>query len=276
MTWAPWQPGDGAASARAVLLTLLGEFVLPAGGRAWTSTLIDAMAALELEPKATRQALARSAAAGLLTSERCGRLTRWALTDSATAVLTAGTERIYRFGREVEPWDGTWLLVVARVPETNRRLRYRLRTRLAWHGLAPIAPGVWLSPWVSHQDDALAALADLGLASEALSFVAGPGTHGPTREQVYRVWDVAAIEADYEAFIAVTEERAPADDAEAFVALAALVHDWRHFPAADPGLPESLLPEPWNGQTAAAVFHDRHRRWRAPAWRWWRAHAGDT
>ena len=33
------------------------------------------------------------------------------------------------------PWDGRWLVLSVPIPETQRRLRHRLRTRLTWLGL---------------------------------------------------------------------------------------------------------------------------------------------
>src|SRR5664279_5714247 len=87
----------GAESARGLLFTVLGEFVLPAGGSAWTSAFIDVLARLGVEEKASRQALMRTAAGGWLTSERVGRRTRWRLTESGERLLTEGTERIYGF-----------------------------------------------------------------------------------------------------------------------------------------------------------------------------------
>ena len=62
----------GAESARGLLLTVLGEFVLPAGGLAWTSALIDVLGRLGIEEKATRQALMRTASDGWLAAERVG------------------------------------------------------------------------------------------------------------------------------------------------------------------------------------------------------------
>src|SRR4029077_14320175 len=85
----------GAPSARGLLFTLLGEFVLPSGGTAWTSAVIAAFARLGVEEKATRQALMRTAAAGWLRAEKAGRRTRWHLTDAARQLLTDGAERIY-------------------------------------------------------------------------------------------------------------------------------------------------------------------------------------
>jgi phenylacetic acid degradation operon negative regulatory protein len=273
--WGPWRPGGGGASARSLLLTVLGEFVLPSGGRAWTSTLVQAMGALDVEANAARQAVSRSAAAGLLIAERFGRRTRWTLSKGAADLLTEGTERIHHFSSPAEGWDGTWLVLLTSVPEGDRRLRYRLRVRLGWQGFAPLAPGVWLSPWADRQQAAAAVLQELGLATGSLSLVAEPGAVGSLAERAAVAWDVAGIEADYEAFITATEAKAPASPLDSFVALASLVHDWRHFPGADPGLPEPLLPQPWSGKAAAELFADRHWAWNAQAWQWWAEHAAD-
>ena len=69
----------GTGSARGLLFTVLGEFVLPTGGSAWTSTFIEVFGRLGVEEKAARQALMRSAADGWLTSQRQGRRTVWRL-----------------------------------------------------------------------------------------------------------------------------------------------------------------------------------------------------
>src|SRR3974390_3924289 len=67
----------GAAPARRLLLTVMGEFVLPTGGVAWTSTFIEVLGRFDIDPGTTRQALARTMSAGWLGSERGGRRTRW-------------------------------------------------------------------------------------------------------------------------------------------------------------------------------------------------------
>jgi phenylacetic acid degradation operon negative regulatory protein len=79
-------------SARGLLFTILGEFVLPAGGSAWTSAFIDVLGRLGIEEKTTRQALMRTASAGWLAAERVGRRTIWHLTPAAVQLLTEGTE----------------------------------------------------------------------------------------------------------------------------------------------------------------------------------------
>src|SRR5437764_490638 len=135
----------GAPAARSVLLTILGEYVLPAPAGVWHETLIGGLGALGVKPQAARQALARSIQAGWLRSERSGRRARVHLTTPTAEMLRTGATRIYSFGRP-GPWEGRWLLVTLRVPEHRRDLRHRLRTQLAWAGFGSLGGGVWISP----------------------------------------------------------------------------------------------------------------------------------
>jgi phenylacetic acid degradation operon negative regulatory protein len=250
---------------------LLGEFVLPDGGRAWAATLIEALSLLGVEPRTARQAIARTASSGLLASERSGRRVCWALTPAATRLLSRGAERIYEFGLGTGDWDGRWLMLLVSVPEANRHLRYRLRVGLEWLGFAPLGPGVWFCPWVQREAAAVAVLTELGLAGEAFSFCGVPGSLGSLEQRVSPVWHLVEVSDAYRTFMAATEAKAPTTAAEFFLALATLVHDWRHFPATDPAVPAALLPADWPAGAAARLFHDRRERWHVAAWEWWRS-----
>ena len=144
----------GAQSARGMLLTLLGEFVLPAEGVAWTSAVLAAFERLGVAEKATRQALMRTSNAGWLKPDKVGRRTRWQLTPAARRLLTDGAERIYSFG-PAHDWDGTWVLVQVRIPDSDRRTRHEVRTRLAWAGYGSLGPGLWISPHSGRQQEAV-------------------------------------------------------------------------------------------------------------------------
>jgi phenylacetic acid degradation operon negative regulatory protein len=257
----------GSSSARGLLLTILGEYVLPAGGSAWTSALIETMNRLAVEEKATRQALMRTAADGWLTPERVGRRTRWRLTPSGDRLLTDGTERIYRFGAQRASWDGTWLLVLARTPESDRPARHVLRSRLTWSGFGNPGPGVWISTHAERLAEVEAALAAAGLSGEAQTFQA---THadGQLPALVSQAWDLDAIAQLYEDFITGFNGSAgrPADPLAATIGL---VHSWRRFPWLDPDLPSELLPKHWRRPAAAAIFERRHAEWSPSALTAW-------
>ena len=122
----------GAESARGVLFTVLGELVLPTGGKAWTSAFIDVFGRLGVEEKAARPALMRTAADSWLSSERVTGARSGASPPAAERLLQDGTERIFGFTAVATDWDGRWTIVIARTPETEGAARHMLRTRLGW------------------------------------------------------------------------------------------------------------------------------------------------
>jgi len=248
-------------SARSLLLTLLGEFVLPCPDPVWTQTIVVVLGRLGVEEKAARQALARTAADGWLRSQRVGRNARWSLTDSGRHLLTDGAERIYAFAARQPDWDGTWFILNVSVPEARRALRHRLRTQLSWAGFGSPEPGMWISPSVAHEAEARAIIGELGLDGQAMSFTARFAGIGQERAMVERAWDLAAVAGQYEEFIAAFTGLRPPGPDEVLLAQARLVHEWRRFPFLDPQLPSPLLPAHWSGTRARSLFDARHGEW---------------
>jgi phenylacetic acid degradation operon negative regulatory protein len=251
----------GAASARSLLLTVLGEFVLPAGRPVWTATLIELLADLDVAEKAARQAIMRTADSGWIAATRIGRETRWSLTEAGTRLLKEGTDRIYGFAADGRAWDGQWLVLVVGVPENERQLRTKLRTQLGWAGLGSVNPTTWVTPRVSREHEAIRVLQDLGVDAGSWSFVAGAGALGDERSLARSAWDLEAIEARYEDFLELAGRRRPRTDRQALIAQVRLVQEWRRFPLLDPALPRELLPPRWSGSRAAEVFRERHAAW---------------
>jgi phenylacetic acid degradation operon negative regulatory protein len=259
----------GSASARSLLMTILGEFVLPRGGPVWTQALVSALALFGIEDKSARQALARTAAEGWLASERVGRQVRWLLTPPGQRLLSQGAQRIYSFGRDEVEWDGRWLLLLVSVPETQRDLRHRIRSQLNWAGFGSPAPGVWVSPYASQQAEGQRILSEAGVSSSAMSFMASYGQIGSPDMLVAQSWDLGTLEKRYEDFIEEFTALDPATDEAALRAQIRLVHEWRRFPLLDPRLPAPLLPGNWSGAKAADLFHTRHADWHPAAQRRW-------
>ena len=232
----PRRQGGGSGSARSLLLTVLGEFVLPADGAAVDlGPAARRLGGLGLEEKSARQALARLAAGGWITAHRAGRRVRWALTPPGHELLAEGAARIYSFGRDAPAWDGRWLVLLVTVPETRRQLRHKLRTRLTWAGFGSPLPGVWVSPHPAREAEAKQVTEQLGLDGGDLllhrpvrrdrrrsaRWSSRPGTWAIWPPGTRRSWPVS------------TDLRPPPGD-DTLLAQVRLVDEWRRFPLADP------------------------------------------
>lgn len=253
----------GPPAARSMLLTVLGEYVLPMADGVWQEALISALNTLGYKTQAARQALARSVGGGWLRTERHGRRARVHLTDDTRAMLTSGAERIYGFG-EPRPWDGRWLLVVVRVPEERRDVRHLIRSQLAWAGFGSLGNGLWISPHVDREAEVTRIVRDLSVA-ELLSFRAEFGTIGDPAKAVADAWELDAVAARYRDFVSRFGRLRARTPEAVFRAQTELVHTWRKFPFLDPDLPAETLPSRWPRTRAHQVFAERHGEWQSAA-----------
>lgn len=261
-------------SHRSLLLTVLGELVLPNGASAWTQTLIAVLAELGVGEKAARQTISRGMERGWLEGTKSGRRTRWSLTPQMEHTLSAGAARIYGFGQTETAWNGRWLLVTASLPQKQRNLRYAISTSMSWAGFGSLGHGWWISPRTSAESEMRQILA-IPEVRDVSSFVARHGAVGDPSALASRAWDLASVRSEYEAFLADVDHlkrrreegsgnaKSPAAD------LVALTHSWRSFPMSDPLLPEELLPQKWPGPQAVKAFKRLHDEWRTEAHQWW-------
>ncbi|MGV9826486.1 PaaX family transcriptional regulator [Gordonia sp. NPDC003429] len=258
-----------AASARALLLTILGEFVYPRGDAVWTSTFTGALGALGIEEKSARQAIARSANEGLLESHRAGRRVRWTITDPGRLLLDEGTRRIYSFLTDDQSWDGRWLVLSTAIPETQRQLRHKLRTRLTWAGLGSPSPGIWITPDTTHETEVRRVVDELGLDDRAYAWIGPLSSIGSPQRLIADAWSLDEVESSYLDFIDTYATMTADTGSAAFTAQVRLVQDWRRFPFLDPDLPRELLDHAWPGRRAAQLFHTKHAEWHQPAQEFW-------
>ncbi|MBT2225041.1 PaaX family transcriptional regulator C-terminal domain-containing protein [Nonomuraea sp. NEAU-A123] len=256
----------GTGGVRGLLITVLGDYVRPAGRPAPTSAFVDALGRFGVKEEACRQALARASADGWLTPEREGRYTWWHLSPAFAQFLNLGAERIFGFTAAQPEWDGRWLVVLARAAETNRAGRHLLRTRLRWAGFGNPAPGVWVSTHTDRVGEAEFVLDEAGVRAEAQVFLSEYLAGGEVSTLVRQAWDLDDVARQYEVFLA--EFRRP-PSSDLLVRHTQLVHSWRRLALIDPALPAELLPSGWTGARAAKLFHRQHARWEPEAMREW-------
>lgn len=259
-----------AASARSLLLTILGEFAYPHAQPVWTSTLTAALATLGIEDKAARQAIARSGNEDLLESHRSGRRVQWNITAPGRRLLAEGTERIYTFLTDGHSWDGRWLVLSVAIPETQRQLRHKLRTQLTWLGLGSPGSGIWITPDTGHEAEVERVVAELGIEDRAVAWIGSLSTIGSAATLIADAWALDDVASAYLDFIDEFGTMEAPDPESAFTAQIRLVHEWRRFPFLDPDLPAELLKDDWPARSAVELFHRKHREWHGPAQQYWR------
>lgn len=240
------------------IFTLFGDLAHRGNGGAslWIGSLIRLMAPFGISEAAVRQAVSRLSRQGWLVARREGNRAFYSVTDRGRRRITELTPRIYG---PIIDWDGRWRLMTYAAAAKAREGRDRLRKELTVLGWAPLSSSTWISP-----ADTLDAVRRAALANGVNDAVhAFDGTYGgplTDRELVARCWDLPTIAAAYGEFLDRYEPRQTAEraleigDEAAFVERLWLVHDYRKFAYADPGLPSELVPAHWPGTRAAALF----------------------
>jgi phenylacetic acid degradation operon negative regulatory protein len=253
---------DGGPSARALLISVIGQWVLPSDQPVWNATLVGALEALGVEERAARQAINRTASDGWLEGESVGRYTRWRITPTGHRLLETAWDRLSRSLYRSEPWDGHFLLLVLTGAGPDRATRERLATRLDFEGFGTLGPNVWISADRRARAGADALLEGFELPGPTLLFdsTTVDGVETPA-EVVAMAWDLESGRAAHEAFLDAFDGVEPADDREAFALTTRLSHEWRHLLSVDPALPPELLPADWPGLRATELFHRCRAEW---------------
>ena len=207
------------------------------------------LAPVGIAAPAVRTAVSRMVAQGWLEPVAVEGGRGYRATGLAQRRLDEAADRIYR--RRVPDWDGTWHLAVV-TPSTDRSARTRLRADLAYLGYAELTDNVWVSPF---------ARAELSSVVERGGATARTGRLVDPDPDPVDAWDLASLRAAYDEWLATAEQlvsdhttQHEEPDEAAFAARFHLVHEWRKFLFADPGLPTELLPDDWPGHDAARRF----------------------
>ncbi|AXH96611.1 PaaX family transcriptional regulator [Ornithinimicrobium avium] len=253
-------------------MTIYGLYAREVGGWLSVSSLIRLMAELGVDEQAVRSSISRLKRRGILESERIDGRAGYALSAHAREILAAGDRRIFR--RRRGTLDEGWVLAVFSVPESERRRRHTLRSRLSWLGFGSVGPGVWIAPAHLSAEardvllrEELAEYVDL-FEGRYLGFATAP-------EQVARWWDLESLDALYAQFCSDHEpvlarwraSRGKDETGMAFADYVRVLTAWRRLPYLDPGLAPELLPRDWSGSRAADLFFALRRRLEEPSHR---------
>lgn len=256
-------------SARSLLMTVLGELVLPYGNSVWTSSVLNLMGGLGFEEHTVRQAMARTAASGWIESRKSGRKVRWLISKSGAEAIEEFRRRSI-FPTTVAPhWDGQWVILMVTVRQEHRHSRKRLYDALAGAGFGSPSSGVWVSPHVDRMAEAQRIVGELGLRDSSIGFVGPALAVGISQaEIVERGWQLDEAAEHYERFVHRFSDFTPTAGDEVLLSYVGLINAWQQIPFVDPELPAELLPE-WIGRCAASLFVELRGRWSGPAHQHW-------
>ncbi len=248
--------------SRSLIFNVYGAFVRELGSWIAIAHLVRLMAALGVDEQAVRSSVSRFTRKGLLVREVRGGQVGYRLSDHALEILAEGDLRIYDRLEPARLEDG-WALATFSIPEEVRGERHQLRTRLTWLGYGNLGAGLWIAPR-RMLDRTLEMVDDLKLTDYVDVFEAHYAAFDDLASLVARCWNLDDLRNAYRAFIDTfgpvrrTWQRQAPDDApaDAFADYVATLHEWRKLPYLDPGLPAELLPDDWEGTTAAELFAD--------------------
>ena len=255
---------DPDISARSVLVTVLGDSVLPVTKTLWLSSLFQLATPFGFSERLVRTSMFRLAAEGWVSNERIGRRSRYSMTLLAVRESEDADRRIY--GRESGSWDGSWTFAVVDAPSIPADERDRIAKHLRWHGFVALGRGLMASP--SETPESLREL--LRLVEPVAVLPTGQAELGDLENLVdggffAEAFRTADTEAAYRDFLTRyepwqhhrPEEAAPLD---AYALRTMLVHELRRIRLRAPDMPAELLPPDWIGDRAYNLATDLYRR----------------
>jgi phenylacetic acid degradation operon negative regulatory protein len=239
--------------AGSLLVTILGDAIVPRGGVIALASLIDLVRPFGLTDRLVRTSIGRLANEDWVASQRSGRLSYYSLTPIGAARFAEATQRIY--AAPSDAWSGEWTLAMLAAGAKNAR--ERVRRELSWLGFGEIIPGVFAHP--THPREGIAQrLTELEAAGRVIVMQRASAAERSDAQLAARGWDFNDLARRYRRFISIFEplERAAAgaaatmDGETAFVLRTLLLHEYRKVHLRDPLLPSRLLPQPWIGAHA--------------------------
>ena len=255
---------------RALIVTVYGLYARRTDGWLSIHSLIVLMAELGVDEPAVRSSISRLKRRDILEAQRRDGGAGYVLSPHARVILDEGDRRIFQ--RHRATLGEGWVLAVFSVPESARRQRNVLRSRLSWLGFGTVGSGVWIAP--GHiEDETRDVLRRHQLSRYVDLFHANYlGLHD-IREQVATWWDLDGLGRLYADFSATygpvlakwQRHRTGLEDSAAFVDYVHTLTTWRRLPFLDPGLATELLPQNWMGARAADTFSALHERLKEPA-----------
>lgn len=256
-------------SARSVLVTVLGDSVLPVTRTLWLSTLFELATPFGFSERLVRTSMFRLVSEGWVSNERVGRRSRYSLTPLAVRESTDADRRIYADDRS--GWDGLWTFAMLDTASMPAPERHRIARHLHWHGFVALGRGLLASPSVT-----VPSLRELlRLVEPAASVPVGRAELDDLDGLVEAGFFADAFRTDatetaYREFLARYEpwqshDLGTAAPLDAYAMRTMMVHEFRRIRLRAADMPAALLPPNWVGDGAYGLAADLYRRLSPPA-----------
>ncbi len=265
-------------SARSVLVTILGDSIVPTGGSIWLRDLIELAAPFGFSDRLVRTSMYRLGAEGWFDTDRVGRRSRYALTGHAQREFAEAETRIYQATRP--QWDGEWTLVFLGLAGLDPNERENLATQLSWQGFARLAVDLLAFPGEARQHvDRLSTRCGIDVPVPVATARFDDVASLALNDDLAAAFELEPTADRYRAFVddydwARSMNWSEISDLEAFTVRTMVVHEIRRSSLIDPRLPASLVPPDWPGDRAHALAAEVYRAVNEPAWRWIEQTAG--
>ena len=258
--------------AKSLIVTVIGDSVVPFGGGLYLGALIKLMAPLGIGDRVVRTAVYRLGQDGYFNTDRSGRRSFYSLSDRATRQFAAAELRIYAAGPDA--WNGEWVQVV--LSQTlGAKDRDHIRKELSWLGFAAIAPNVFIQA-VPDQKAVRAVLRDMNAEDKAMVFSMTSDQQDMDEQSMRRVildaWPLEELRSHHQDFLDLFQGFTDAPDIrndksgeQAFVLRSLLVHVYRRTLLRTPSLPRVLMPEDWLGDRVSTLYQSLYRQMEKPA-----------
>ncbi|MGW0710121.1 PaaX family transcriptional regulator [Streptomyces sp. NPDC002643] len=248
-------PDGPAPRPQSLMLAFFGSHVLEEGDSdlcVYSGSIIDVLGRVGVGEQAVRSTLTRMVNRGLLRRRREGRKMYFGLTPQATRVLQDGRVRIWEQGAVNDDWDGTWTLLGFSLPDSWKRQRHDLRSRLTWSGFGALYSGLWIAPG---EVDVTGVVAELGLTEHVKIFHSRADPTTDIALMIRDTWDLETIATRYVGFDKrwTAQLGAVAGQCPIGVGLL-LVSEWLSIIRTDPRLPARHLPSDWPAGPAQETF----------------------
>lgn len=222
------------------------------GEGASVGQLVEVYEARGISHQVVRNSLASLKKGGYVASSERSRYTATSL----------GQEFIQMINRKPllaqEQWNGRWCMVLFEIPETERRVRDRLRSELLQLGFGALYKSVYVSPW-DYREEVIRLCEESGMAGWVTVTETVIVHNGITPERAAKLWPLEQLRDIYvkgEAWFREEFEpgllAAGSDGQDGglslFVRFLELGERIAEFGLNDPMLPVELLPEDWPGR----------------------------